>query len=198
MRARRAELRLTYFGAAGWSITDQATTVLLDPYFSRVRFKNRPYGARDAATVLGDPRPIVDYTEAPTRDTAAVDRHVPRADFVLISHSHFNHAMDMPHIAQKTGATVIGTESSANIARASGVPDAQILTVRGGEDFEFDPLSIKVIPSLHSALSNKHYWSSRTIPRDAKTPLRIKDYVQGGCSPTWCGSAAGRSCSLGG
>lgn len=69
----------------------------------------------------GDLRPVVDYTEAPTHDTGTVDRYVSRADFVLLSHSHFNHAMDMPHIARKTGATVIGTESTANIARASGV-----------------------------------------------------------------------------
>ncbi|MBI2295791.1 MAG: MBL fold metallo-hydrolase [Betaproteobacteria bacterium] len=180
MRARRAELRLTHFGAAGWSITDGAATLLLDPYFSRVRFKNRPYGAPDAATVPRDPRPVVDYTEVPTHDTGTVDRHVARADFVLLSHSHFNHAMDMPHIARKTSATVIGTESTANIARASGVPDAQIITARGGEDFEFDRVSIKVIPSLHSALSNKHYWSSAAIPRDVKMPLRLKDYVEGG------------------
>jgi L-ascorbate metabolism protein UlaG (beta-lactamase superfamily) len=180
VRAGRAEIRLTHFGAAGWSIADGATTVLLDPYFSRVRFKNRPYGAPDAATVPGDRRPVVDYTEAPTHDTGTVDRYVARADFVLLSHSHFNHAMDMPHIARKTGATVIGTESTANIARASGVPDAQIVTAHGGEDFEFDRLSIKVIPSLHSALSNKHYWSSGTVPRDVKTPLRLKDYIEGG------------------
>lgn len=180
MKTRQAELHLTHFGAAGWSITDGAATVLLDPYFSRVRFKNRPYGAANAATVPGDPRPVVDYTEAPTHDTGTVDRYVTRADFVLLSHSHFNHAMDMPHIARKTGATVIGTESTANIARASGVPDAQIISVRGGEDFKFDRLSIKVIPSLHSALSNKHYWSSGTIPRDVKTPLRLKDYIEGG------------------
>lgn len=154
--------------------------MLLDPYFSRVRFKRRPYGAADAATAPGDRRPVVDYTEAPTHDTGTVDRHIARADFVLLSHSHFNHAMDISHIARKTGATVIGTESTANIARASGVPDAQIITVRGGEDFEFDRLSIRVIPSLHSALSNKHYWSSGTVPRDVKTPLRLKDYVEGG------------------
>jgi len=181
VRGRRATLRLTHFGAAGWSITDGTTTVLLDPYFSRVRFKGRPYGAPDAATVPGDTRPVVDYTEAPaTHDTATVDRHVTRADFILLSHSHFNHAMDAPYIARKTGGTVIGTESTANIARTGGVPDAQIITARGGEDFEFGRLSLKVIPSLHSALSGKHYWSSGTIPRDAKTPLRLKDYIEGG------------------
>lgn len=73
--------------------------------------------------------------------------------------------MDTPHIARETGATVIGTESTANVARASRVPDEQIVTVRGGEDYEFGRLSVKVVPSLHSALSGKHSWSSGTVPR---------------------------------
>ena len=179
-RPRRATLSFTHFGAAGWSITDGATIVLLDPYLTRVRFKGRPYGAPDAATVPGDTRPIVPYEEVPTPDTATVDRHFARADYILLSHSHFNHAMDMPQIARRTGAAVIGTESTANIARAGGVPEAQIFPVRGGEDYAFERLSIKVIPSLHSALSGKHYWSSTPIPRDVKTPLRLKDYVEGG------------------
>src|SRR5262245_50828521 len=89
----RAALRLTHFGAAGWSIADGATKVLLDPYFSRVRFKGRPYGAADAATVPGDVRPTVSYDEAPTGDIVAIERHVTRADYILLSHSHFNHAM---------------------------------------------------------------------------------------------------------
>jgi L-ascorbate metabolism protein UlaG (beta-lactamase superfamily) len=177
---RPATLHLTHFGAAGWSITDGTTTVLLDPYFSRVRFKGRPYGASDAATVPGDARPIIAYEDAPVADADTVDRHVARADYVLLSHSHFNHVMDMPQIARKTGAAVVGTESTGNIARAGGVPDAQIFPVRGGEDYAFERLSIKVIPSLHSALSGKHYWSSTPIPRDVKTPLRLKDYVEGG------------------
>jgi L-ascorbate metabolism protein UlaG (beta-lactamase superfamily) len=131
--------------------------------------------------VPGDARPIVAYEEAPAgSDTATIDRHVTRADYVLLSHSHFNHAMDMPYIARKTGAAVIGTESTANIARAGGVPETQIFPVRGGEDYAFERLSIRVIPSLHSALSGKHYWSSTPIPRDVKTPLRLKDYVEGG------------------
>ena len=157
---RRATLSFTHFGAAGWSITDGATTVLLDLYLTRVRFKGRPYGALDAATVPGDTRPIVAYEEAPTPDTATVDRHFARAHYILLSHSHFNHAMDTPQIARRTGAAVIGTESTANIARAGGVPEAQIFPVRGGEDYAFERLSISVIRSLH--------WRSRASTTGAR------------------------------
>jgi L-ascorbate metabolism protein UlaG (beta-lactamase superfamily) len=179
-RARRARLRLTHLGAAGWIIADDRTTVLLDPYLSRVRFRGRAYGAPEAATVPGDRRPVTGMDEVPVCDTATIDAHVARADFVLLSHSHFNHCMDMPYIARKTGATVIGTESTANVARAGGVPEAQVLTVRGGEDYEFGRLSLRVLPSLHSALGAKRYWSAGGVPRDVRAPLRLRDYVEGG------------------
>jgi L-ascorbate metabolism protein UlaG (beta-lactamase superfamily) len=177
---RRARLQLTHLGAAGWIIGDGRTTVLLDPYLSRLRFSGRAFGAPDAVTVPGDRRPLLTMDDVPVTDTAAVDAHVPRADFILLSHSHFNHCMDMPHIARKTGATVIGTEASATVARIGGVPEAQVLTVRGGEDYEFGRLSIAVIPSLHSALSAKHYFDSGLPSRDVGRPLRLRDYVEGG------------------
>lgn len=178
-RPRPASLRATHFGAAGWSITDGRTVVVLDPYLSRLRFRGRAYGPAEAPEVPGDTRPVIDMEEVPASDTATIDTHVREAHFVLLSHSHFNHCMDVPYIARKTGATVIGTESTANVARAGGVPAAQILTVRGGEDYEFASISLRVIPSLHSALSGKHYFQSGTISQ-AQTPPRLRDYLEGG------------------
>ncbi len=151
-RKMRRELRFTHFGAAGWSITDGETVILLDPYLSRIRFQGRRYGPTDATEIPNDSRPIVKMNEAPSIDAETVDAHVPRADYILLSHSHFNHCMDVPHIATRTGATVIGTESTANVALNGGVPDDQIHAVRGGEDFAFETFSLRVIPSLHSAL----------------------------------------------
>jgi L-ascorbate metabolism protein UlaG (beta-lactamase superfamily) len=178
-RAAPARLRLTHFGAAGWSITDGRTVALLDPYLSRIRFQGRPYGPAEAPSVPGDTRPVVGMDEVPPCDTRTIDARVPAAHVVLLSHSHFNHCMDAPYIARRTGATVIGTESTASVARAGGVPEAQILTVRGGEDWAFEGFSLRVIPSLHSALSGKRYFQSGTIP-PGPGPLRLRDYLEGG------------------
>lgn len=177
--ANTRPLRFTHFGAAGWSITDGETVILLDPYLSRVRFQGRRYGPHDATDIPGDTRPVVKMSEPAGHDTATIDRHVPKADYIILSHSHFNHAMDVPYIANKTGAVVIGTESTCNIAINGGVPDEQIHAVRGGEDYAYGDLSIRVIPSLHSALSCKLYKDFGTIPvKDA--PLCLDDYVEGG------------------
>lgn len=177
--SRRPRISLTHFGAAGWSITDGSTTVLLDPYLSRIRFKGRKYGPHDATEVPGDERTIVQMNDTPTIDTATVDERVPEADYILLSHSHFNHCMDVPYIAKKTGAVVIGTESTASVAQNGGVPEGQTIVVKGGEDLEFPELSLRVIPSLHSPLSCKLYRDFGTIPPQEK-PLTLDEYVEGG------------------
>ena len=176
---RGAEVRLTHLGAAGWEITDGQRVILMDPYLSRLRYRAR-FGLLDTPELPGDTRRAYGPDDELVSDTAAVDARINRADFILISHSHFNHCLDMPHIARKTGATVIGTESTTLLARAGGVPEAQLLTVRGGEDYEFGTLSIKVIPSLHSALNGKHYHDGRVVPRDFSGPRRMTNDVEGG------------------
>jgi L-ascorbate metabolism protein UlaG (beta-lactamase superfamily) len=134
----------------------------------------------DPPELPGDARRAFGPDDDLVSDTAAIDARITRADFILISHSHFNHSLDMPYIARKTGATVIGTESTSILARAGGVPEAQILTVHGGEDYQFDGLSIRVIPSLHSALNGKHYYDGRVVPRDFRGPRRMDNDVEGG------------------
>lgn len=176
---RPATLELTHLGAAGWEIIDGQRVILLDPYLSRLRFRGR-FGSHDAPPSLGDTRRVFGPDDELVPDTAAIDAHVTRADFILHSHSHFNHTLDMPYIARKTGAVVVGTESTTNLARAGGVPEAQLRTVRGGEDYELGGFSVKVLPSLHSALNGKLYFDSRVVPRDFNGPRRLGNDVEGG------------------
>jgi len=179
-RARgAARVRLTHLGAAGWEITDGQRVILMDPYLSRLRYRAR-FGLLDTPELHGDTRRVFGPGDDLVSDTAAVDARITRADFILLSHSHFNHTLDMPYIARKTGATVIGTESTTILARAGGVPEPQLLTVRGGEDYAFGALSIQVIPSLHSALNGKHYYDGRIVPRDFRGPRRMDNDVEGG------------------
>jgi L-ascorbate metabolism protein UlaG (beta-lactamase superfamily) len=176
--ARRG-LEFRYLGAAGWEISDGERVILLDPYLSRLRVTGQ-FGTYATPPLRGDTRRIFGPDDDLVSDTAAVDAHVTRADFILHSHSHFNHTLDMPHIARKTGATVIGTESTTNLARAGGVPETQLLSVHGGEDWAFGDFSVKVIPSLHSALNGKRFFDSRAVPRDFTGPRRLGSDVEGG------------------
>ena len=177
---RDDSLTFRYFGAAGWemsAITEASgdtVVVLVDPYLTRAK-----YGSPDSWDPT-DTRPS--YTRADTlfSDVDVIDAQIDQADFILVQHAHPDHVMDVPYIAHRTGAVVIGHETTINIMRAYGVPDIQLITVRGGEDYDFGDVSIRVIPSLHSPLSDKRYYQSRVVEQGATRPLRISQLVEGG------------------
>jgi len=171
---------LEYMGAAGWRISDGTTIILIDPYLSRILGPPPPLAPPYTRTP-GDTRPVYGWNDVAAPDVAAIDEHVPHADFVFVTHTHYDHVLDVPHIALSTRSTVIGTESTENVMRAYGVPEKQLITVRGGEDFDFGVFSVKVIPSLHSALDHKHYFSSEIAPAGMKAPLTLQQmHPEGG------------------
>jgi len=173
-------LTLRYLGAAGWEISSGSeeagdrVVVLVDPYLTRANYSGAP--SPDAT----DTRPY--YTRADTlfSDTEVIDAQIDRADYILVQHSHPDHVMDVPYLAHRTGAVVIGHESTINIMRAYGVPNTQLITVRGGEDYEFEDVSIQAIPSLHSPLGDKRYYQSAVLEEGVTRPLRISQLVEGG------------------
>jgi len=173
-------VKLIYLGTAGWEITDGKTVILIDPYLSRLRRNYSDSTDSMGSSITEDTRPAFGPNDFVVSDTATINKHIKTADYILVHHSHRDHLMDVPYIALKTDATVIGTESTANVMRAYGVSEEKIITVKGGEDYDFGTFSLKVIPSLHSPLGEKRYFDSRVIPKDIKAPLRVSDFVEGG------------------
>ena len=165
------QVNLKYLGTAGWKINDDKVTVLIDPYISRVKLgTGHPDDVRK--TVLRS-----DYYES---DSNLIDSLIDRVDFILVHHSHFDHLADVPYIAKKTGAKVIGTETTINILKAYDIPNEQLYPVKGGEDYQFENFSVRVIPSIHSALNDKHYIDSREYKKPPKAPLKVSDFIEGG------------------
>jgi L-ascorbate metabolism protein UlaG (beta-lactamase superfamily) len=79
--------------------------------------------------------------------TAEVDH----ADFVFVSHAHFDHLYGVDVIARRTGATVVGNPETIRLLRTVGIPDEQLLMATGGETVDCGGgISVRVLPSLHS------------------------------------------------
>jgi L-ascorbate metabolism protein UlaG (beta-lactamase superfamily) len=155
--ADRSPLALTYLGVAGWQLDAGERTILADPYFSRPELSG----------------PIVP-------DATAIAKRAPRrADLIVVGHSHVDHLLDAPSVALATGAQLLGSVSTAHVARASGVPADRIITVKGGEDYDLGGYSVRVIPSLHSALDRKHTFGG-SLAATPTLPMRFADYEEGG------------------
>ena len=177
---KNGQVVLKYLGTAGWEISDGTTVILIDPYLSRINGPAPP-GGGTGHSIDADTRRVYGWHDFASPDIEAIDSHIQRANFVLVTHTHYDHILDVPHIALKTRASVVGTESSENVMRAYSVPEEQLLTVRGGEDYDFGSFSLKVIPSIHSPLDHKHYFSSAIAPAGMKAPLTLEQiHPEGG------------------
>ena len=152
-------LTIRWLGTAGYELRHRGTTLLIDPYLTRVALW-----------------PFLAQRVGP--DTSLIARHVPeKVDGVLVGHSHFDHAMDVPPIALSTGAQVYGSESTANLCRASGVPPEQVTTfgVTGGE-VEIGPFRVRAVPSEHSRFLFGRVPYPGDIPCTCELPLRGRHY----------------------
>jgi L-ascorbate metabolism protein UlaG (beta-lactamase superfamily) len=173
-------VRLAYMGTAGWQITDGRTTVLVDPYLSRLK---RVSPNDDVAP--DDPRQLYNNDDRPESDAKVIDAHISAADVILITHTHHDHAFDVPYIARKTGAVVVGTESTYYVARAYGISPDKLIRAKGGEDLNVGSISVRVIPSLHGVLRRAPNVrpgpaAPFSVPFDVHAPLALREFVEGG------------------
>ena len=99
-----------------------------------------------------------------------------KVDLLLVSHTHYDHSLDIAAVAARTGATIIGSPSTREVALGGGVPAARIRTVNGGETFAAGDFTVAVFRSVHS-LGDR-------VPGDVTAPLRqpakAGDYKEGG------------------
>jgi L-ascorbate metabolism protein UlaG (beta-lactamase superfamily) len=159
-------VRFKWFGANGWEIAFGSRTILIDPWFGR--FDSGFFSGKfNAATPI-------------TTDQALIDQHIGKADQILVGHGHWDHLADLAIIARKTGAMVIGSETHGNVLRAGGVPEKQIVQVKGGESMQFDGYTIEVFPGLHSLGPIKKYavpGHLTSVP--AAPPSKVGDLPEG-------------------
>jgi L-ascorbate metabolism protein UlaG (beta-lactamase superfamily) len=87
-------------------------------------------------------------------DLQAIDRglaanEVLELDAVLPVHSHYDHAMDAPAVAGRTGALLLGSPSTANIARGWGLPESQIEVLTNRTPVRVGAFVITPVESRH-------------------------------------------------
>lgn len=131
----RAEQRttLTWHGHAAFEVTTPSgQIILIDPWL------NNPVN------------PLVKDKQDPVE-------HITKADYILITHGHFDHVGDAVAIAKKTGARLVANfELGTNLAKLQGFPKEQLgfdtlmnpggeITIAGGE------VLVAMTPAVHSS-----------------------------------------------
>jgi L-ascorbate metabolism protein UlaG (beta-lactamase superfamily) len=129
-----------WLGVAGFSVSAGDSVLLHDPYLSRPSlWRTATSWYRPDPAVL---EPLL-RADGPTPELA-------RADAILIGHSHFDHLGDAPWLAQRSGAQLVGSRTSALIAQAYGLPAERALQADPGTTLQEGPFRVRVIGSRHA------------------------------------------------
>ena len=100
---------------------------------------------------------------------------------VIPFHSHFDHAMDAPEVAMRTGALLIGSESTANIGRGWGLPESSIRILQDRQPFELGKFVVTPIQVRHFAFPGVDMsLVEETIDTPLVPPVFMPEYKEGG------------------
>lgn len=176
LSAGGARVEVRWLGTAGFEIRHEGHVVLVDPYLTRASLR---------ACAMGRVSPDLDL----------VQRHVPRADAIVVGHTHFDHALDVPTIARSTGARVFGSRSAEALCRAQGVPEKQVDVVErpagsAPVEREVGPFLLRFHASAHSRFLFGRVPFAGEITDCDDVPMRISRYR--------CGAVFGAEIRVGG
>lgn len=76
-------------------------------------------------------------------------KKIDKADLILVSHGHFDHAGDVVSVARATGATVVGIFELCAWLEAKGVKNTSPMNMGGTQ--RIGEISVTMTPALHSS-----------------------------------------------
>jgi L-ascorbate metabolism protein UlaG (beta-lactamase superfamily) len=165
-QAAEGVVTVTWFGVTATLLRVGDHAVFVDPFFSR------PPGLLNLALN----RPIAPDAALIARELARAG--IQRLDAVLVSHSHYDHAMDAGVVARLTGATLLGSASTLNVGRGAGLPEAQLREAPSGEALEYGPFTLTFVASRHAGATGGT--PTGDIDAPLQPPARYLDYKLGG------------------
>lgn len=98
---------------------------------------------------------------------------------VIPVHSHYDHAMDAPEVARRTGALLLGSESTANIGRGWGLPESRIRVAEPGRSYAFGAFEVTLIPSRHVNFGLNARTLGGAVREPLVPPARATAYAEG-------------------
>jgi L-ascorbate metabolism protein UlaG (beta-lactamase superfamily) len=129
-------LELEWLGVAGYRLSYEGQTIYIDPYVSRAPLSS----VIRRAPALADPALHERFL-----------RPSGRVVGVLVGHTHFDHAIDVPEIARHHECPAYGSSSLVNLMRLHGLGERAV-EVEHDRRYELGPFTVTFVPSLHSKL----------------------------------------------
>jgi L-ascorbate metabolism protein UlaG (beta-lactamase superfamily) len=163
-----AAVTATWLGVTTLLFDDGETQILVDGFVSRpTLFESLTR------------RPVT--CDAPMINYVMNEYGINRLAAIIPAHSHYDHAMDVGAIANRSSASILGSESTANIARGYGVPEDQIVVAETGTPYSFGDFTVTLVPSLHAPIGLRgEVPLAGTVDEPLELPAPITAWREGG------------------
>lgn len=157
-------INLVYQGTNTLILKKKASTLLIDPYFSRLGFTHF------FRKVKPNPQRVAEgLRSADTEEICGV----------LLTHTHFDHALDAAEVIRQQGGVLLGSDSSANLAIGAGMTPEHYQKVRAGVPYLVEAFRIVFHPSKHIPFPLPMKWwlpEKGRIEEPLRTPSWFWDY----------------------
>jgi L-ascorbate metabolism protein UlaG (beta-lactamase superfamily) len=107
------------------------------------------YGHSCFSVFAGGKHLLFDPFIEPNSLASSIDIDAIKADYIFVSHGHFDHVNDLFRIAKKTGAMVLGNWELYNWFNNNGLRNTH--PINPGGKFSFDFGTVKCFTAIHSS-----------------------------------------------
>jgi L-ascorbate metabolism protein UlaG (beta-lactamase superfamily) len=156
----RAGVRVTYLGTNAYLLEARDSTLLVDPYFSRMSLCRAVFNLRAVS------------------QQCVIARHLGnrRIDAILATHGHFDHLLDVPEIMRGSDAKLFASCTSVRLVEACGVAPERCVPVTAGSVLRVGGATVRVFAAQHDRIFGR-------VPSDGPPrqlpPRRAGDWVCG-------------------
>ncbi|MBE0479638.1 MAG: MBL fold metallo-hydrolase [Dehalococcoidia bacterium] len=147
-------IQFRWLGVAGIELSVNGQVLVIDPYFTRIPFWRAWFGRVEP-------------------DRGLIAQKVRTCDFVLVTHAHFDHLMDVPEVVLNTDASALGSPNTCRLLRACGVPDRRIREIGPGANLALKDFQVEVFSAKHMKTPG---FSPGPLRPDLRAPLNARDY----------------------
>jgi L-ascorbate metabolism protein UlaG (beta-lactamase superfamily) len=154
-----AEATFRWLGVGGFEWQTQGYSLLLDPVLTRPSIWQVLTGRLEPRANL-------------------LERYIQEVGAIIVSHAHYDHLMDAPYLAIRTGAPIYGSHNTIELSRIHEVPDDQLCMVTQDASFRVGPFQISLLPGEHVPLPGI---SSGPLADNLRPPLRAQEFRMDRC-----------------
>ena len=161
-----SSLQVKFFGVSTLLFDDGETQILIDGFFSRPSLYQVLF-----QKIQSQPEVI---------QQMILQQQLQRIQAILVTHSHYDHALDIAELARQLPHTkIIGSNSSLNIARGRQVTEQQLIQVQPLHALSFGEFKATAIASQHTPPTAVNNDLGEEISQPLQLPARFSQFKEG-------------------